>query len=316
MTAGNTAAFVTGGSGFVGAAVLRHLVAAGTRVKALVRSVATAETVAALGAEPVRGDLLDLDALTSGMAGCRTVFHVAGLNTMCPDRSRDLFVTNVVGTRLVVEAAAAARVRRVVVTSSVTAGGVPRSRYARSKAVSEAVAFQKGIARDVEVVAVRPVSVQGPGRTEGSARLLLALARMRRPLLVNTAISLIDVDDCAQSHLLAAVKGRPGSAYVISCGSIATREAVATVGGAIGRQIRPLMVPKALAWALLFGPAMAGDVWPGSVGFCRDALATLLTEHHHDGSAAAAELGLVYRSPAATLERAVRWYQQVGLVPA
>jgi uncharacterized protein YbjT (DUF2867 family) len=69
MAAATTTAFVTGGSGYVGRNLIRHLVARGDKVRALARSESAAQLVQALGAEPVRGDLDDIDVLTEGMRG-------------------------------------------------------------------------------------------------------------------------------------------------------------------------------------------------------------------------------------------------------
>ena len=72
--------FVTGGSGFVGGALVAELVASERPVRALARSDASRDAVLSLGAEPIRGDLDDHAALLEGMRGCTTVFHVAGVN--------------------------------------------------------------------------------------------------------------------------------------------------------------------------------------------------------------------------------------------
>ena len=64
---------VTGGSGVVGRVLLRRLLADGRKVRALARSDASEDAVAALGAEAVRGDVLDLVSLTEAMRGCSTV---------------------------------------------------------------------------------------------------------------------------------------------------------------------------------------------------------------------------------------------------
>src|SRR5207245_335459 len=115
---GARAAFATGASGFVGSAVVRHLVGSGREVRALARSDAAAGVVAAAGARPVRGHLFDLEALLTGMRGCSTVFHVAGLSSACPRDPAPMIRTNVDGAGNVVRSAAAAGVGRVVHTSS------------------------------------------------------------------------------------------------------------------------------------------------------------------------------------------------------
>src|SRR5439155_20490117 len=110
--------FRTGGSGSVGRGVLGALVSGGREVVALARSPAAAAGLEALGASPVPGDVLDEDALASGMAGCEVVYHVAGMNAFCLADPSPLFRVNVAGSLAVVRAAARAVVRLVVYTSS------------------------------------------------------------------------------------------------------------------------------------------------------------------------------------------------------
>ena len=116
-------ALVTGGSGFVGGAIVVRLVAGGREVRALARSSEAAATVEQRGAVPVAGDVLDVDSLAAAMAGCETVFHTAGVNAMCRRDPRPMLRANVEGSGNVIVAARRARVRRVVVTSSGAAIG-------------------------------------------------------------------------------------------------------------------------------------------------------------------------------------------------
>src|ERR1700731_1243664 len=110
-------AFVTGARGFLGRAIVDRLVAAGRPVRALARSDAAAQRLAALGAEPVRGDLLDRATLEAGFAECGVVYHAAGVNAFCLPDPGSMFEVNVSGSRTVVLAAASAGVTRVVYTS-------------------------------------------------------------------------------------------------------------------------------------------------------------------------------------------------------
>ena len=119
-------AFLTGGSGFVGGALLRGLIEQGREVRSLARSAEAAAAVQAGGGVPVRGDLFDDDVLVDGMRGCDTVFHVAGVNAMCLRDPDAMFRTNVDGSASVVEAAARADVARVAFTSSAAAIGEAR----------------------------------------------------------------------------------------------------------------------------------------------------------------------------------------------
>src|SRR3954466_4567042 len=110
--------FLTGGSGFVGGALLERLVARGDEVVALARSDATAAALSGAGARVVRGDAVDEDALADGMAGCDLVFHVAGINPLCPPDPAALLHVNVRGAEAAVRAAGRAGAGRLVLTSS------------------------------------------------------------------------------------------------------------------------------------------------------------------------------------------------------
>lgn len=323
-------AFVTGGSGFVGGAVIRHLVEEGRAVAALARSDAAAERVAAGGARPVRADLFDADALTAGMRGCDTVFHVAGSNTLCPADPSGVMRVNVAGTRAVVAAAGAAGVTRVVHTSSAAAigeraGTVGRestphrgsflSVYERSKFEAERAAFAVGRAWSVDVVAVNPASVQGPGRSGGTARLLVAYLNGRVPAVVDTTMTIVDADDCGAGHLLAERWGRPGERYVLAGATLKVTDGIrllADVCGAPPRRVRS--VP---AWTLAPAARVAeavGRLRGGQGTLCREVADTLAHGHAYDGSRARRELGLSYTDLAVTLRRTVAWLRAEGLV--
>jgi dihydroflavonol-4-reductase len=321
---------VTGGSGVVGRALVRRLVSEGRTVRALVRSDAAAGAVRALGAEPVAGDVLDPHAVATAARGCTSVFHAAGVNALCLRDPRSMLRVNVDGTANVVRGAAAAGARRIVHTSSASAigeapGEVGRedsrhrgwylSGYERSKHLAERRAFELGAEHGVEVVAVNPSSVQGPGRATGSTRLLLDAVNGRLPLLVHTTLSLVDIDDCAEGHLLAELRGRPGERYLLSGATLSTREAVELLRRVWGRPERVRFAP---AWVARAG---AGVVAAGArllrrdAPVCPEAVRTLLHGHRYDGSRATRELGLEYRPIEETLRRTLEWCAERGLVP-
>ena len=76
---------ITGASGVVGAAIAGHLLAEGRSLRGLSRSTSSDDRLRELGVEPIRGDVTDPDSLRAAFDGADVVFHVAGLNTMCPD---------------------------------------------------------------------------------------------------------------------------------------------------------------------------------------------------------------------------------------
>lgn len=323
-------ALVTGGSGFVGGALLARLVTDGREVRALARSDEAAATVSDRGATPVAGDVLDLDGLANAMQGCEVVFHAAGVNAMCLRDPRPMLRANVEGSGNVIVAARRAGVRRVVYTSSASAIGEPHgtvgredsphrgsflSSYERSKYLAErrVLAWSEGLG--VDVVCVNPSSVQGPGRTGGSARLLLDLANGRLPALVDATLSIVDVADCTQAHVLAEARGTPGERYVVSGVTLTMREAVELLRAVAGVPERARFVPS---WVVRAGGSaieVVSRLARRDPPVCREAVRTLLHGHRYDGSRAERELGLRYTPLEDTLVRTLTWYAERGLTP-
>lgn len=321
---------VTGGSGFVGGALLERLVTDGRDVRALARSDEAAATVSARGATPIAGDVFDLEGLAGAMHGCEIVFHAAGVNAMCLRDPRPMLRANVEGSGNVIVAARRAGVRRVVYTSSASAIGEPHgtvgredsphrgsflSSYERSKYLAERRVFAWAEGLGVDVVCVNPSSVQGPGRTGGSARLLLDLANGRLPALVDATISIVDVADCTQAHVLAEERGVPGQRYVVSGATLTMREAVGLLRRIAGVPERARFVPSLVVRA--GGSAVEAVAWLArrDPPVCREAVRTLLHGHRYDGSRAERELGLRYTPLEETLVRTLAWYGERGLAP-
>jgi dihydroflavonol-4-reductase len=326
----NGPVLVTGGSGFVGGGLVRRLVADGTEVRALARSAAAERSVASLGATPLPGDIEDEASLARAADGCDVVFHAAGVNAMCRRDPIPIYRTNVLGTERMVRAAARAGSRRIVLTSSAATIGEPRgaighedsphrgsflSHYERSKWLAEQRGLTAAAAVGIEALAVNPASVQGPGRTTGTARLLIATMNRPPPVVVNTTVSLVDVDDCAWGHVLAAERGEVGQRYLLCGASLGVPELLGLIrrlaGGSMGGglPIPPAIVPIAGGMGDLAASILRRDL-----PLCSELARTLRHGHRYDGSRACRELGLEYTPIAETLRRTFEWYVEQGLV--
>src|SRR5512146_2338047 len=110
---------VTGGTGFVGAHVVRALLRRGEAVRCLVRPASRGRNLASLDVERIPGDLADAPSVRAAMRGCDVVFHCAADYRLGAPRPEELYRSNVLGTRNVLAAAAELGVRRVVYTSTV-----------------------------------------------------------------------------------------------------------------------------------------------------------------------------------------------------
>ena len=324
-----TRAFLTGGSGLIGGALGARLVERGDEVVALVRSDKAERELADRGMQVVRGDVLDEDAMAEGMAGCALAYHVAGVNTMCPADPAELIHVNVRGAEAAVRAAARAGVPRVVLTSSAASLGEPRgtvgneesphrgaylSVYERSKHEGELAAFDAARRAGVELISINPSSVQGPGRAGGTGRILIAYLNGRLPAFVETQISLVDIADCVEGHVLGAERGVPGERYVLNGATLSSREALELVAEVSGVRHRVRFLPPRVAGG---GAAMVEGLFRvlgRHPPVCREMVRTLLHGHRYDGSRAERRLGMRYTPVVDTLRRTIEWAQSQGLV--
>ena len=324
-----TRVFLTGGSGLIGGALASRLLERGDEVLALARSDQAERALAARGTRVVRGDVLDEDAMAAGMAGCALVYHVAGINTMCPADPASLFHVNVRGAEAAVRAAARAGVPRIVLTSSAASlgeepGTVGRedsphrgsylSVYERSKHEGEVAALAAARRAGIEIVSINPSSVQGPGRAGGTGRIMIAYLNRRLRAFVDTHISIVDIADCVEGHLLGAERGRAGERYVLSGSTITSREALGIVSELSGvhHHVRLLPPPVARAAGTLIEGVFRVRGKPPPV--CREMVRTLLHGHRYDGSRASRELGLEYTPVTDTFRRTIEWAAREGLV--
>jgi dihydroflavonol-4-reductase len=322
-------AFVTGGSGFLGGALVTGLIERGDEVVALARSDEAARALEQRGAQPARGHTLDEDALASGMRGCDIVYHVAGINTMCPEDPVEMIHVNVRGAETAVRATARAGIERLVLTSSAASLGEERgtigseasphrgwymSVYERSKHEGEVAALAAGRSAGVQVVCVNPSSVQGPGRAGGTGRIMIAYLNGRLRAFVHTNISIVDIRDCVTGHVLAAAKGVPGERYVLNGATMTSAEALEIVAGMTGVRESPRFLPPAVASGIAAVAETAFKVARKHPPFCRAMVRTLLHGHRYDGSRAARELGFEYTPVRDTFARTVEWALSEGLV--
>jgi len=224
-------AFVTGGSGFIGRVLVRRLLDEGNSVRALVRSEASADVVATLGAEPVRGELTDPTTWRDQVSGTAVVFHLAAETDIAADRARHDLVT-VHGTRAAVDAARYAGVPRFVHCGSEAAllAGEPlvgidetaplrpdsEAAYCAVKAEAEKIVLDAN-GPDFATVSIRPRFVWGPESilTDG----LVAAAKAGQFAWIDGGRHTTDVtfvSNAVEGLMLGWHRGRPGQAYFVT----------------------------------------------------------------------------------------------------
>jgi nucleoside-diphosphate-sugar epimerase len=264
------AAFVTGGSGFIGGALVRRLVADVWRVRALARSDSSAHVVADRGAEAVRGDLDDVAAMSAGMRGCDVAFHCAATLGDWGDRAA-FEHGNVQGTRNVLEAARLAGVGRVVHvgTEAALLAGDPLvmvdetaplrpdspALYSSTKAKAE----QEVIAAagdELEALVVRPRLVWGVGDTTILPVIVEMVNSGRFAWIAGGRhmTSTTHVDNVIEGLVLAAEKGSSGAAYFVTDGEpVEFREFITRLLATQGVEAPKRSMPRGLARAVAGG---------------------------------------------------------------
>jgi dihydroflavonol-4-reductase len=253
---------LTGGTGFVGAAVLRCLIKAGHNVRALVRPNSDRRNLSGLDCEIVTGDLTEPESLRRAVRGCEAVFHVAAdYRIWVPDREK-MNRVNVQATVDLMRAAAEAGVSRIVYTSSVATlrlrdDDVPANEesqaeitdiigaYKQSKFLAEREVQRLVADAGVPVVIVKPTAPFGPGdiKPTPTGRLVVEAASGRMPAYVNTGLNVVHVDDVATGHLLAYEKGVVGEAYILGGENRTLQWILETVAEITGRPPPRIRLP-------------------------------------------------------------------------
>jgi len=268
-------AFVSGGSGFVGRNLIRHLRSRGDEVRALARSPAAIAAVTALGATAVEGDLDQAEAMGRGMAGCDAVFHVAALAAEWGPREA-FHRANVEGTRHALEAARAAGVPCFVHvgTEAALCDGSPLQnvdesrplperplpRYPLTKNQAERLVREANGPR-LRTVVVRPRLIWGNDDTSVLSAMVAAVKAGRFMWMDGGAYptSTCHVDNVCEGMLLAAEKGRGGEAYFLTDGApVELREFVTRLLASRGVDPGDKSVP---AWLALSFAYVAEFAW-------------------------------------------------------
>ncbi len=304
------AAFVTGGSGFIGGRLIARLLAEGWTVRALARSDASSAAVEALGAAAVRGELGDREAMSSGAEGCEVSFHLAAhLGDSGP--WEEFKRGNVIGTANVLAASEAAGVRRFVHcgTEAALMAGEPlvdvdettplrpdsKAPYPASKARAEQLV--RAANRDgFETVVLRPRFVWGEGDTTLLPAISEMIAKGRFAWVGGgrnlTAIT--HVGNVVEGLMLGAERGAPGEAYFVTDGDpVIFREFVTEMLATKGVEPPDRSLPGALAgpMAAIFEAAWKHLPVPGAPPLSRFASWVLTQECTINISKARRELG-------------------------
>ena len=326
--------FITGGTGFVGAHVVRALLRRGARPRCLVRATSDRRNLEGLPVEIVVGDVTDPPSLARGMKGAGTVFHCAADYRLYASDPRVIYANNVEGTRNVLRAAAEAGVSKVVYTSTVGALGLcadgrpadeetpvaPANmvgHYKRSKYQAERVA-DEWARQGLPVVIVNPSAPVGEldVKPTPTGEMIVRFLRRRMPAYVETGLNLVDVRDVAEGHLLAAEKGRVGERYILGHGNMTLREILQLLARLSGLPAPRLRLPHWIPLAVAALDTGFSRLTGRSPAVPLEGAALSRHRMFFDAGKAVRELGLPQTPVEEALARAIVWFRENGYAPA
>jgi len=323
-------AFVTGGTGFIGANVVRDLLERGVRVRALCRPSSPPGNLEGLDIEIVEGDLRDVQSLRRGMQGCELVFHVGALYSFWVRPAGLIYEVNVDGTRNVFDAALEEGIERVVYTSSVAALGLREDGqpadesdqttvdqiigdYKKTKFLAEQVALE--YSKLLPIVIVNPSFPVGPwdAKPTPTGQTIVDFLNRKMPAYLDTGMNVVDAEDVALGHWLALEKGRVGERYILGGENVTMKELLDLLAEITGLPSPRIRLP--------YGPILAMSYL--NAGFChifpmctpRMTPQTIRMSRHRmyfDPDKAVRELGFPQTSARDALAKAVTWFKGRG----
>jgi dihydroflavonol-4-reductase len=328
---------VTGASGFIGSAVARALHARGAAVVALLGPRADDRNLADLDMERAVTDIRDPGAVRAACKGARFLFHLAAIYRFWARDPRVFYDVNVVGTRNVLEAAAAAGCERLVHTSSAgvlglagTKEGKPADEgtltdishlfghYKRSKFVAEHEVLMAA-AEGLDVRLVLPTFPLGPGdlRPTPTGKMVLDFLNGKIPGFVDTAMNVTHVDDLALGHLTALERGARGRRYLLGGENMPMRAILQTLADYTGLPMPRLQFPRGLALASgVASGLIEGRLLRREPRVPLEAARMSATTMIFNDARAREEIGYTSRPAREAIEESARWFADNSYVSA
>ncbi|MCX5713458.1 MAG: NAD-dependent epimerase/dehydratase family protein [Candidatus Omnitrophica bacterium] len=309
---------VTGANGFLGQAVVRHLVSAGYSVRGLVRSLSEDCPLKGLNIEIVTGDVVNPEEMERAVSGCGIIMHLASIYSFYPWWEKSalrIYEVNVKGTKNLLEASLRKGVERFIFTGSVAAMADKTSHYARSKlmAEEEVLGF---CARNLPALILSPGIIFGEGdyKPTPSGEMIVKFLNRQYPCYFEAGLPLADVEDVACAYVSAIEKGRIGARYFL-CDN--RKYTFGEIFGLL-EEISKVKAPRLkIPYSLLLGFAYFDEVVSAFILRKKPLIPSEGLKFCHlpgefDNSKAVEELGFRVTPIRETITRAVNWYKKNG----
>src|SRR5579885_3325243 len=322
---------VTGAAGFLGSHIARLLVARGETVRVLLRPSSSNRAIADLPLEYVTGDLRDPASLDRALAGVARVFHVAADYRLWARKSREIYDSNVGGTKNILEAARRARVEQFIYTSTVATIAVERPQhpneftdtrleemighYKRSKWLAEREVLEAAKQGFPAIVAM-PTTPVGPWdwKPTPTGKIILDFLNGKMPGYVETGLNFVGVEEGATGHLLVSEKGKVGERYLLGAENLTLKQVLDTLANLTGLSAPKLKIPHGLALGVAYANTALSRLLGREQGIPVEGVNIAQHMMFVNATRAQKELGFKPGSVAAAFERAVRWYADNGYV--
>ena len=324
---------VTGAAGFLGSHVARQLVARGEAVRVLIRASSSNRAISDLSLEYVTGDLRDAASLERAMNGVQRVFHVAADYRLWAKHPKDIYDSNVGGTKNLLAAAKRASVGQLIYTGTVATIAVDRpelpnefteakleemiGHYKRSKWMAEQEVLNA--AKDgMPVIVAMPTTPVGPWdwKPTPTGKIIRDFLNGKMPGYVETGLNFVGVEECAAGHLLVSEKGKIGERYLLGAENLTLKELLDTLAKITGLPAPRMKIPYGLALGAAYVESAFSRLIGKEPGIPVEGVKIARHKMFVDASRARRGLGFQPGPVAAALERAVRWYQANGYVRA
>jgi nucleoside-diphosphate-sugar epimerase len=260
---------ITGANGFLGTKLARRLADEGHQIRAIVRKTVGLVELEHPRIELFQGDFTAPATLAPAMRGIDQVYHLAAIATDWAPDLRDFYRINVEGTLALLDAAKAAGVQKVLITSTAGTIGPPDpdhvvptnedsirhvrffTDYECSKIMMEE-RVQAYVKKGMNVVMVNPTRVYGPGPIERKNAYLMVIhsylykALAPYPAFKTQLGNMAFIDDIVDGHLLAMEKGRSGERYLLGGANVTFQDLFQTLEKLTGKRGRPVAIPVGL----------------------------------------------------------------------